>query len=416
MKPEKVVEIAQMVSTKTARLAELVAKDEKQGLSRREAAEFDKVADEVKELRKQLSHDPRQFQPGNRSGGDDASGATLTPEQRVSDWVRENGEYRSSNGVGAGEADRLSIGKMIRGAVTGNWRDAEAEQRAMSENVLANGGYALAPDLSARVIDRVRNNMAVMRLGATTVPLSTQQTYLARLAGAADVSWKTEGDPITESSPTFERVTLTSKTLPCLVRLSAELWEDLSPEATDTIEHELSLALSLELDRAVLRGSGVDPEPTGIRNAAGVTVTSLGANGATPTWDNIIDAVSTVRGANIEPDGIIWASRTQQTFDKVKDLQDRYLEPPTSLAGIPRVSSNQIPINLTTGTNTDTSEIYVGRWSDVLVGIRTDLRFQVRLLDERYIDNLQYGLLVYLRADVALAHPQAFNVVTGVRP
>jgi HK97 family phage major capsid protein len=415
MTPEKMIELSRSIATRTERLGELVRKDEDGKLSRREAAELTTVRNEIKELGRELPQG-RQLQPGARSGGDEVAGDTLTREQRVSDWLREHGDYRSSSGLGADDRANLSVGKMIRGAITGNWRDAEAEQRALSENVLANGGYALAPDLSARVIDRVRNNMAVMRLGATTVPMTTQQMYLARLAGGADVSWKSEGSAITESSPTFERVTLTAKTLPCLIRISAELFEDLSPEATDTIERELSLALSLELDRAALRGSGVDPEPTGIRFAAGVTVTSLGADGASPTWDNVIDAVATVRAANVEPDGIIWASRTQQTFDKQKDLQNRYLEPPTSLAGIPRVSSNQIPVNLTTGANTDTSELFVGRWSDVLVGLRTDLRFQVRVLNERFIDNLQYGLLVYLRADVALAHPQSFNVVTGVRP
>lgn len=407
------------VSAKMERALELKQKAKAEGRepSRREQAEIDRVRREAKEISDRLPNfDPRSVQPNARSGGAEIAGDTLTREQRVSDWLREHSDYRGATGLGRDDHEQLSVGKMIRGAITGNWRDAEAEQRALSENVLANGGYALAPDLSARVIDRVRNNMAVMKLGATTVPMTTQQMYLARLAGGANVSWKSEGAAITESSPTFERVTLTAKTLPCLVRISAELFEDLSPEATDTIERELSLALSLELDRAVLRGSGVDPEPTGIRNAAGVTVTSLGTNGASPTWDNVIDTVATVRAANLEPDGIVWASRTQQTFDKQKDLQNRYLEPPTSLAGIARVSSNQIPVNLTTGTNTDTSEIYVGRWSDVLVGIRTDLRFQVRVLDERYIDNLQYGLLVYLRADVALAHPAAFNVVTGVRP
>jgi HK97 family phage major capsid protein len=286
----------------------------------------------------------------------------------------------------------------------------------MSENVLADGGYALGPELSARVIDRVRNAMQVMKAGATTVPMTTQQMYLARMAGGADVSWKVEGSPIADSTPTFERITLTAKTLPVLVKISAELFEDASPEAMDTIERELSLALSLELDRACLRGSGVDPEPTGIRNTSGVTLTSLGANGATPGWDNVIDAVAAVRAANIEPDGILWASRTQQTMDKLKDGMNRYLEPPSSLATVPRLVTNQIPVDLAAGTNSDASEIYVGRWTDLLVGIRTDMRFQVRVLNERYIDNLQYGLLCYLRADVALAHPQAFNVLTGVRP
>ncbi len=419
MDVETMLELTREVSSKMERLAELKAKAKAEGrdLSRREAAEVAKIKEDARELRERLpKFDPRAAQPGASTSREEGAGDTLTPEQRVSDWLRERSDYRSAGGFGRDDREQLSVGKMIRGAITGNWRDAEAEQRALSENVLANGGYALAPELSARVIDRVHNNMAVMKLGATTVPMTTQQMYLARLAGGANVSWKSEGAAITESSPTFERVTLTAKTLPCLVRISAELFEDASPEAMDTIERELALALSLELDRACLRGSGVDPEPTGIRNAAGVTVTSLGTNGASPTWDNVIDVVSSVRASNIEPDGIVWASRTQQTFDKQKDLQNRYLEPPTSLAEIPRVSSNQIPTNLTVGTSTDCSEAFIGRWSDCLVGIRTDLRFQVRVLDERFIDNLQYGLLVYLRADTALAHPAAFNVVTGVRP
>jgi HK97 family phage major capsid protein len=417
MDPAKMLELASELSRKFERLAEIRAKatDENRDLSRREAAEVMKIKQEAVGIREQIDVDPRALQPGARTSGHEVAGDTLTREQRVADWLRGRGDYRGG-GFDHGERENLSLGKMVRGAVTGNWHEAEQEQRAMSESVLANGGYALAPELSARVIDRVRNQMQVMRAGATTVPMATQQMYLARLADGASASWKAEGQPITDSTPTFERVTLTAKTLPVLVKISAELFEDLSVEAAVTIENEISLALSLELDRACLRGSGVDPEPTGIRNQSGVTITSLGASGATPTWDNLIDSVSTVRAANIEPNAILWASRTQQTFDKLKDLQNRYLEAPASLAEVPRLVTNQIPTSLTAGANNDTSEIYIGRWSDVLVGMRTDLRFQVRVLNERYIDNLQYGLLVHLRADVALAHPAAFNVVTAVRP
>jgi hypothetical protein len=49
-----------------------------------------------------------------------------------------------------------------------------------------------------------------------------------------------------------------------------------------------------------------------------------------------------------------------------------------------------------------------------MVGIRTD--FTLRFLGERYLaDNLQYAFLAYLRADVQVAQPTAFNVDTGVR-
>lgn len=83
------------------------------------------------------------------------------------------------------------------------------------------------------------------------------------------------------------------------------------------------------------------------------------------------------------------------------------------MGSIPRQVSNQIPDNL--GGSHNESEIYLGRWSDLLIGMRTDMRFQIRVLDQRYIDNLQYGLLAYIRCDIQLAHPTAFTVLTGVR-
>jgi HK97 family phage major capsid protein len=76
--------------------------------------------------------------------------------------------------------------------------------------------------------------------------------------------------------------------------------------------------------------------------------------------------------------------------------------------------TKSVPINVTVGTSTDTSYIFTGDWSNLLVGMRTD--FRLRFLGERYLaDNLQYAFLAYLRADVQLAQPAAFVVDTGVR-
>ena len=81
---------------------------------------------------------------------------------------------------------------------------------------------------------------------------------------------------------------------------------------------------------------------------------------------------------------------------------------------LPMLTTKTIPINVTTGTSTDTSYIFTADWSQLMVGMRTD--FNLRFLGERFIaDNLQYAFLAYLRADVQLAQPAAFVVDTGVR-
>src|SRR4051794_4460938 len=52
-------------------------------------------------------------------------------------------------------------------------------------------------------------------------------------------------------------------------------------------------AIALEVDRAALYGSAVDPEPKGIKNQTGVTLTAFGgANGARPTnYDWALDGI-----------------------------------------------------------------------------------------------------------------------------
>jgi HK97 family phage major capsid protein len=248
------------IIAKTKRLLEIVegAQTEGRDLSRRERAEAEQLRREGEELRSRFPAPTGQSLMSNGRGAPDTSEASdaLRPEQRVSDWLRERGHVRS----GPHEPEGLSFGKMVRGAVTGRWTDAEAEQRALSESSLAGGGYLLGPALSGTVIDRVRNHMRVMEAGATTVPLTTEQTYMARLAsGAAPIAWHTEAAAITPSDMQFERVTFDAKTLPVIVKISAELFEDLSPQAAEAIEQEVAQALSLELDRACLRGSGATP-------------------------------------------------------------------------------------------------------------------------------------------------------------
>jgi HK97 family phage major capsid protein len=405
---------------KAKRLGDLMDRVASGDTSRRVRAELTTITNEIAELRKRVPpFDPRQGRGGR--GDDEASTQTLKPEQRMADWVREHGGgYTASDAVhGLGDdPERCSLGRMVRGAITGNWQNAELEQRALSESVLASGVYLVPTPLAGTMIDRVRNAARVFQAGATTVPMTAQTLKLARLAGGQGVSWKAEGDAVTGTDMTFEPITLSAKTLPVLVKLSVELADDMTEEGSNLIEHEIAQALSLELDRAALRGSGsgTGAEPQGVRNQSGVTITSLGASGATPNWDHVIDGASTVRNANIEPSAILWASRTEQTFGKYKLSTGEYMPPPPTLAGVSRLTTNQLPVNLTVGSSSDCSEIMIGRWSDLLVGIRTDLRFEVRVLNERFIDSGQYGLWAYLRADVQLAHPASFTVLTGVRP
>ena len=61
-----------------------------------------------------------------------------------------------------------------------------------------------------------------------------------------------------------------------------------------------------------------------------------------------------------------------------------------------------------------TSEIILGDFSNLYIGIRTALRVEV--LRETFAGNFQYGFLAFLRADVAAVHEEAFCRITGIIP
>jgi HK97 family phage major capsid protein len=334
----------------------------------------------------------------------------LTREQSVEAWCQQRGLFEPPADERSPSFDRY-----LRGIVTGNWDGAEHE-RALSEGTLTAGGHLVPVPLSSRVIDLARNQMQVMRAGATTVPMTAATLKLARLTSEGTPAWKSENAAITDADMVFDSVTLTARTLVRLVKLSVELFDDADPSSEDVIARSFAAQVALELDRVALRGSGTPPEPRGVLNQTGVTITTHGANGALITnYDFHLDAVGAVRNANFEPNAQVQAPRTATSLSKLKEATtNAYMAPPAGLAGIPRLNSKQVPITLTVGTSSDCSEIYTADWSNLLVGIRTD--FQLLFLRERFIaDALQYAFLAYLRADIQLAQPTAFVVDTGVR-
>lgn len=305
----------------------------------------------------------------------------------------------------------LSVGKIVKAMITGDWRGTEGSiKNAMSG---AGAGGVLLPTLtSAKVIDLARNKCRILEAGAQIVPMDARTVVVPRWSGDPALAWRAENAAVAEVDGSMDSVTLTAHTLAAVVRISRELVEDTDVEAV--VADAITSALAVKWDYAALYGAGTN-EPTGIKVNASVTKTSLGANGATPTWDNLIDAVGRLRDNNEEPTAQIMADRTLRTLSKVKEAStNAYLAPPAYLAEVPRLTTNQVPVNLTVGTSSDTSDVFTGDFRQVYMGIRTQPL--VLQLQERYADSGQIGLLVWFRGDVQVARGKALDVVTGVRP
>ena len=365
-------------------------------LYKRLEAEFDQLTEQMQDSRSQpVTLDPILQAMFNRQPGGDSRGF-LTAEQRM---------QPSPSG--------LSLAKALRGMVTGDWRHAEAEQRALG--IGANGAALVNDVLAGEVIDLARAKSGVIAAGALTYPMAAGTVKLPKLIADPAVAWRLEHAQIAETTPNFAAVTLTAKSLAALVKISVELLQD-SPLAEDGVRTAIAQAMAAELDRAALRGSGTDPEPRGIRNVAGVNLVDLGANGSALTsYDPIIDAVTAIRSDNREPKAYILSPREQGTISKFKDSAGNYLTVPDVVATLRQVATSAVETTEPAGTAGNVgATIYVGDFSHCIIGIRQELTLVP--LRERFADYGEVGILAILRADVAVTDPNAFALVTPVIP
>ncbi|WP_158895228.1 phage major capsid protein [Amycolatopsis anabasis] len=339
---------------------------------------------------------------------DYADGKPLTREQKYEHFIR-------ARGLAHPDEEQLDLGKYLRGIVVGDWEDADAERRAMSEGIQSAGGVLVPTILSAQLIDLARNQARVLQAGAQIVPMANRTVDVAKWTGDPSANWHSEGAPIPPSDGTLGKVTLTAQALTANTIVSRELIED-APNVGDALTNAFTQQFALAIDKAAMYGSGTSPEPRGIKNTSGITVTIFGgANGGTPAnFDFLIDAAAQLEINNEQAGGIVYAPRTAKTIAKFKDTQNQPLRTPEYIENIPRYSTNQVPTNLTVGTSTDCSDVFVADWSQLFVGVRTDL--MIAPLRERYADTGQLGFVAWWRGDVAVARGAAFNVVSGVRP
>lgn len=334
--------------------------------------------------------------------------------------------YVQARGLRAGLedlSDGCDLDKYLRGTLFGNWKGADRELQianTLSGASATTGGVLIPTALTARIIDLARAQTRVLEAGASMVPMESRTVDVPRWTQGPALAWRTENAIVGESDAALDKVTLVAKNLATVVRASRELVED--TDITSALSGAIAAAFAAKIDSAAMYADGTSGAPTGIKSNSGVTKTSMGTNGASMTnWDNLVDSVGRLRDHNEAPNASIMADRSARVLAKLKDTTNQPLVAPSYLDGVSRLTTSNVPINLTVGTSNDTSDVFTGDWTKLLIGVRTELTIQI--LNERYMTNDaagspaggQYGFLVWWRGDIALERPNAFDVITGVR-
>jgi hypothetical protein len=100
------------------------------------------------------------------------------------------------------------------------------------------------------------------------------------------------------------------------------------------------------------------------------------AGAAFTNFDPFINAQGKLLNVNAVPGAIVMAPRTATSLALLKDGQGQPLVAPTGYASATKLTSNQIPVDLTHGTASNASVAFTGEWNNLLVGMRTGLTLE----------------------------------------
>lgn len=315
-----------------------------------------------------------------------------------------------------GDDDELTTADFLRGVA--GMRCSEVTKRALASGTGAGGGFTVPGIVLADILEALAPASTLLSAG-TQVLMLDELSNTFRWAAVNTLptpAWRNEGAAVAESDPAFRNVDFVPRSLSVLFRVSRELLMD-SPVLQQAIPRIIAQAFAAELDRVGLRGTGTAPQPRGILNTVGIQAVTNGANGAslgTLAYSNLISGMQAIRTANGPmPTAAIMAPRSLATLAGLLDTTNQPRQVPPRLSGWQMLDTSAIPVNLTVGTSTDCSEVYIGDFRTTAFGMRQDV--QVQQLNERYADTGEVGFVAHARVDFAALYPAALAVATGVR-
>lgn len=403
-----------------------VAEAENRGLKVAESERFDALDREWHEARMSGSHTetrgvsaPSSDRPEGYTGDTEVRGQVgeiLRSDQSVSAWLekRRNGNVAHDVDWNAYWAQRMGL------------RKPGLEMRALGEDTSSgNGaGNAVVPvEYSTSFIDLLRPALVIGRAGCSVMPMEHEVFNYPQYVADVSPTWLAEGTALTlDANPQFSTLQFNAQgAFTDLTLFSRQLAEDTNQSGglSGLLQQTIGQKFGRVMDQAALYGVTGNSGNPGLVNESNLVVQPLGgtantAGTALTDTQFVSTAAQAVRNANAEPTAIVTNPSVAGSVARLNaSTYAKYWDMPSDVAHLPWITSTALASNETLGSGTALSSLYVADWSKMIVGIRVDL--DVRVLNERYADSNQIGLLSYMRFSVRTSHPEAAVRVKGIK-
>lgn len=303
---------------------------------------------------------------------------------------------------------------------------AMRERARMQRNMaVANttSGQQLRFDEPGGFLEILRNRMFVAQFGATMLSGLQNDISFVTNPSANTFQWGAETGGATATFLGTGIKTMAPKNGAAYTKYTRQLLAQSVYAIDGIVENDLMKIIALALDRAAIVAGGGNA-PVGILGTTGIGAVTMGANGAAITSiDKLVDLETelAIDNADFGSLGYMTTPRVRGQLRKVPELANQIALPIWQkgsapgigeVAGYKAAATNQVPSNLTKGTNTGVCHAVIfGDWSDLVIGEwgATEL-----IVDPYSAKPNLIEVAAHVMADVMVRYPEKFAAIPDV--
>jgi len=279
-------------------------------------------------------------------------------------------------------AGRGDIDKALKWAKNNEFEEIE---KALTVSADYGTGHFLVPDeWASEIIEYLRPQVTVRRLGAQTIPLIGGTMHIPAMVGGGEAHYVGESEDIPTTKPTFDEKTLVAKKLAALTVISNDLLRKASYNVLNIVRNDLINAIAAREEYAFLYDNPEATNPSnpnlikGLKTLANVLPSKGDVNA------DIAQAELALKNAHIRfvRPGIIMSPRTENflkyyydditgTYPFMQEMRNG------TIFGYPYAVSFDIPTNLEINSLQNGTELFFVDFNEVIIGDSNEMYIDV---------------------------------------
>lgn len=336
---------------------------------------YDLEQEEEKKLKDDISKGRRGISPNNKK-----SNINL---------INKNESFYKAT-IKNSENKDLSIGKYVKGMLTGDWENAISEMKTYRALTTSTGKTLIPQELSAQIIDLARPQMALGDI--PILPMESNNMTIARIEKDPVFQFKEELAKAEFSDMSFGSVELKSRTIYGLMKISLELLNS-AKNIDQVIQQAMANSIAQSIDTVGLYGDG-QLQPKGILTYEDINIISSG-DIETSKYTSFVKGIGAITKANGVPTTIAYNSNIDTSLSLLTDTTGQPLNMPKKVEELQHKVSNNIKDNQ--AMVYDNNSIVMGLQNKIIIDTSSELGFE----------DGSVWLRVYAMLDFAILKPKS---------